>query len=172
MSWFFILQALYFFLPAYCANMAPVIFRRFPWLGFPVSEKYFGSHKTWRGLVVAVLFGTAVFWIQRRLYTQGFVSWALVDYSGFSLWFGVCMSAGAILGDLVKSYYKRKVDIAPGKPWLGWDQLDFVIGGLIGVMFVYVPDVLVVVVLLVLSSGLHVLVNYLGYILKIQEKKF
>ncbi len=168
----FILQALYFFLPAYFANMAPVIFQKLPFLASPVSEKYFGKNKTWRGIIVAIIFGTFIFWLQQLLYSSGFISLALIDYNGFSIWLGICMSTGAILGDLIKSYYKRKVDIPAGHPWWGWDQLDFVLGGLLGSMLVYVPSISVVVILLILSPLLHILVNLIAYTLKIREIKF
>ncbi len=168
----FLLQALYFFLPAYFANMAPVIFQKLPFLTSPLSEKHFGKNKTWRGILTAIFFGTFIFYLQQIAYTNSFTSLALIDYNGFSLWLGICMSTGAILGDLIKSYYKRKVDIAPGKPWWGWDQLDFVIGGLLGSMLVYVPTISVVLILVILSPLLHILVNLIAYALKIRETKF
>jgi CDP-2,3-bis-(O-geranylgeranyl)-sn-glycerol synthase len=152
--------------------MAPVIFKKIPFLAQPVSEKYFGKNKTWRGLLVAILFGTFTFYLQQLAYQNGFTSLALIDYNDFSLLLGICMSTGAILGDLIKSYYKRKVDIPAGKPWPIWDQLDFVIGGLIGSMIVYVPSISVVLVLFIFSPLFHILVNLIAYSLKIRETKF
>ncbi|MEK6900564.1 MAG: CDP-archaeol synthase [Nanoarchaeota archaeon] len=167
-----ILESLYFFLPAYFANMAPVLLRWIPFGGKPITEKLFGSHKTWRGLVVAVLAGGLVFWLQKIAYDAGFTSLALIDYADFSVLLGFLLGAGAIIGDLVKSYFKRKQGIKPGNPWLFWDQIDFVIGGLLFSFFVYVPDVLVVLVLVTLSPVLHAAVNYIGYLLKINKKKY
>ncbi len=165
-----ILQSLYFFLPAYFANMAPVFFKKIPFLNIPVSEKKYGSHKTWRGLVVAPLMGMFIFWIQKLLYNAGFKSLALIDYNDFSILLGFTIGAGAILGDLVKSYYKRKENIKEGESWLVFDQLDFVIGGIIGSFFFYVPKAEVVLILLIASPLLHIIVNYFGYLLKIREK--
>lgn len=31
-------------------------------------------------------------------------------------------------GDAAKSFFKRRVHVPPGKPWVPFDQLDFVIG--------------------------------------------
>ena len=167
-----ILESLYFFLPGYIANMAPVLLRRIPFGSKPIHEKSFGSHKTWRGLVVAVLVGGLVFWLQQWLYNAGFQDWALIDYADFPSWFGFLQGAGVILGDLVKSFYKRKQGIKPGHPWWGWDQLDFVIGGVLIGFFVYVPPIQTVLVLLVLSPILHMLANNVGYLLKIRETRF
>ncbi len=168
----FILKSLYFFLPAYLANMAPVLVRKIPFLAYPVNKKIFGQNKTWRGLIAACLAGLLAFWVQKILFIGGFRSLALIEYSDFSLALGFFLGAGAILGDLVKSYYKRKQNIPPGKPWLVFDQIDFVIGGILGSMFVYVPSASVVVVLLIASPLLHVVVNYAGFLLGIRKEKY
>lgn len=167
-----ILKSLYFFLPAYFANMAPVLLRKLPFGKIPVSEKLFGSHKTWKGIILATLVGALVFWIQKVSYLNGFTQWAVIDYSDFSLALGFLLGFGAIFGDLVKSYYKRKAKIKPGKPWPFWDQIDFVLGGLAFSFFVYVPPIEIAVTILVLSPALHVIVNYLGYLLKINKNRF
>lgn len=171
MFWLFILQCLYFFLPAYFANMAPVLLKWIPLGGKPIHEKKFGLHKTWRGLVVAILAGLLIFWLQKMAYSAGFQKLALIDYSGFPIWFGALLGFGAIFGDLVKSYYKRKKGIKPGESWLPWDQLDFVIGGLVFSCFYWVPPAKVFLVILLLSPLLHLLVKWIGFLLKIDEKK-
>lgn len=172
MLFLLILQSLYYFLPAYIGNMMPVLTRRIPFLGMPVHERMFGKHKTWRGLVVAVIASTLVFWLQRLAYQQGFTTLAVIDYSDFSLLLGFLMGAGAILGDLVKSYYKRKAGVKEGKPWVPFDQFDFVLGGLVLSWLVYVPDVEIVFFILLLSPLLHVVVNYIGYVLRVKENKW
>ncbi len=166
-----ILKSLYFFLPAYCANMAPVLFRWLPG-GIPISKKFFGANKTWRGIMVAILMGGLVFWVQQLLYAFGFRQFALIAYGDFSVALGFLLGAGAILGDLVKSYVKRGYGIPPGKRWLPWDQLDFVFGGIIFSWFVYVPPAEVVLVLLVISPVLHIAVNHVGYWLKVRKEKW
>lgn len=167
-----ILKSLYFFLPGYIANMAPILLRWVPFGGKPIHEKLFGSHKTWRGLVAAVFVGGFVFWLQQGLYNLGFQDWALIDYADFPVWFGFLQGTGVILGDLVKSYYKRKQGIKPGDPWWGWDQLDFVLGGVVLGFFVYVPTIETVLVLVVLSPIMHLLANNIGYLLKIKKSRF
>ena len=168
MIWLLILKALYFFLPAYVANMAPVLLK---WIPFnkPIHEKKFGSHKTWRGLITATLMGGLIFYLQKLAYIYGFTKIALIDYSGFTILLGFLLGFGAIFGDLVKSYYKRKIGIKPGESWKFWDQLDFVIGGILFSFFVYVPTVSVIVILLIISPLLHIAVNHLGYWLKIRK---
>lgn len=171
MLFLLLLQSLYFFLPAYFANMAPVLLRFLP-LGLPVHERLFGPNKTWRGLLVAPLMALLIFWLQKMLYVKGFTGLALIDYADFSVAFGFLLGAGAILGDLMKSYYKRKAGIKPGQKWIPWDQLDFVIGGVILSFLVYVPPVEVVFTLLVVSPFLHIAVNHIGYWLRVRESRW
>ncbi len=166
-----ILKSLYFFLPAYCANMAPVLFRWLPG-GVPISKRLLGSNKTWRGIIAAILTGGLVFWLQQLLYALGFRQFALIAYSDFSVALGFMLGAGAILGDLVKSYLKRGYNLPPGARWLPWDQLDFVFGGIIFSWFVYVPPAEVVLVLLVISPVLHIAINHIAYWLRIRKEKW
>ena len=57
------LQVLYFFAPAYFANMAPVFARgHFATLAVPIDggrrwrgRRILGDHKTWRGIVAGVV---------------------------------------------------------------------------------------------------------------------
>ena len=167
-----IIQALYFFLPAYVANMMPVFLMKVPILDVAVSKKYFGKNKSWRGVVGAIFAGGVVFWIQKLLFVNGFTEWAIIDYADYSILLGVLLGLGAILGDLVESYYKRKAGIAPGKPWFPFDQLDFVFGGITLSFFVYVPPARFIVVLFVITPLLHIMTNHVGYWLKLRDVKF
>lgn len=152
--------------------MAPVLFQKLPFLDKPVWEAKLGKNKTWRGIVVASICGMLVFWLQKIAYTSGFTSLAIIDYSDFSIVLGFLLGFGAIFGDAVKSYYKRKAGIRPGERWLGFDQLDFVIGGLAFSFLVYVPRAEVVVVLFLATPFLHMLTNHIGYWLGMRKVKF
>lgn len=167
-----ILQSLYYFLPAYIANMSPVLFQKLPFLNKPIWEAKLGKNKTWRGVVVASLCGMFVFWLQKIVYASGFTSLAIIDYEDFSVLLGFLLGFGAIFGDAIKSYYKRKAGIKPGECWLGFDQLDFVVGGLVFSFFVYVPQVETVVILFLATPLLHIAANHIGYWLGMRKTKF
>lgn len=149
----------------------PVFVRKVPFLAKPISEKYFGKNKTWRGLFFATLVGGIIFIIQKILYSIGFTQLAIIDYSDFSPLLGFALGFGAIMGDLIKSYYKRQAEIAPGQPWYVFDQIDFVIGAIVGSFLIYVPNIEVIVVLLVASPLLHLGANYIGFLLGMRERK-
>ena len=167
-----ILKSLYFFLPVYVANMVPIVFKKVKILEIPVHEKWFGKNKTWRGMVLGILFGGITFWIQKLLYMTGFQSLSIIDYSDFSLWLGFLLGLGAMMGDIVESFYKRRAGIPPGEKWVPLDQTDFVIGGLLFSFFVFVPPIEVAVTLLIVSPILHMIVNHIGFWLGIRKSKW
>jgi CDP-2,3-bis-(O-geranylgeranyl)-sn-glycerol synthase len=174
------LQSLYVLLPAYLANMAPVIFRSvlkplaIP-LDFgirPGGKPLLGEHKTFRGLITGVLFGIGTAYFQYFAQTRGwFGGIDILDYSSWLL-IGGMMGFGAIFGDAVESFFKRKRGIKPGHPWIPFDQIDFAIGGLIFVSLVADPGVIVSLIGILASFFLHIIVNHFAYHLKIRKEKW
>lgn len=169
-----VLQALYFFLPAYVANMAPVFAHALHLPGEqPISARYFGEHKTVRGFVAGVVAALAVLFLQKVLYETGYTfvqDISLLNYSAISmLLYGFAFGAGAIGGDVLKSFFKRRLGRAPGTPWVPFDQLDFVLGALVCVYPLYQLGLQFIVVLVVVTPFLHVLTNFVGYYLKLKQ---
>jgi len=176
----FILQALYYFLPAYIANMAPVILKKINFLPQPVdfnkkwkAKSIFGSHKTWGGLFYAIITGTILFYIQQILYRYPFFqNLSLFDYSQQPLLLGFLLATGAIVGDLTKSFFKRRSKIKAGKSWVPFDQFDFIIGAFIFSFFLYTPPVRIIITILVLSALLHPIFSLIGYYLGLKTVKW
>jgi len=172
---FFILQCFYFMLPAYFANMAPVMVKnRFKKIATPIDlgKNIFGSNKTYRGLVFGILFAVVVAYSQFLLYRIGFFrSLSFVNYSN---WFilGFFFGFGALLGDLTESFVKRRLNINPGQRFVPWDQLDFVIGSLIFASLVVDVTWKRVLFIAVISFVGHILVNHTAYYLKIRKERW
>jgi len=174
-----ILQALYFMLPAYFANMAPVfaakIFgRRFSYpldFGLKIKTKpLLGANKTWRGLVAAIVMAILIVFLQKLLYEIDFFkSLSLFDYSQIICGvYGFLFGFGVILGDAIKSLIKRRLSLAPGAKWFFWDQLDF-LGALLLIFFVYIPSWPIIIIIILISPVLPLIANRLGYLLKIKK---
>lgn len=222
MAWASILHALLVFLPAYVANMSPVLVAKLiPGWKAPIDggrlgkdgKRLLGPGKTWRGLVGGTVLGAvtavAVALLVPPAGEGGFFEGWDYGYGGFygvagvggtaacfdtdcdlqyaasGLWavalFGAVMGFMALAGDAVKSYFKRRTGRDRGKPWVPFDQLDFVVFGLLGmalasslladgwVAAALLDDWVVLVTLIVLTPLLHYLVNVLGYVLKLKE---
>lgn len=176
-----LISTLYLFLPAYVANMAPVVATRlniFPRLNVPIdgstketARPLFGVNKTYRGFVTGILASIAVVFIQLLFREDGaknlFAKFPYT-YGNFWLW-GFLLGFGALAGDLVKSYFKRRLKIPAGQRWLPWDQLDMVLGGLFFGSFLYRFSLQQVLVLVVVSPLLILIVNLVSYWLKIKK---
>ena len=175
MNWIIFIQALYFILPAYMANIAPVLVKKINFLNVPVDfgkklsgKPLFGSHKTWRGIVSATIFGGIIFYIQQLLYANNILRQiSLINYSEYSIAFGFVMGFGAIFGDLVKSFFKRRIGIGAGKRWVPFDEIDFVIGALVFSSIFYVPNKWVWLFLILITIPVHILTRHIGFLLKI-----
>ncbi|MFA5070665.1 MAG: CDP-archaeol synthase [Patescibacteria group bacterium] len=165
----FVLRTVWYFLPIGIANMLPVIFRRwFKWLAVPIDggrtvagQPIFGPNKTLRGLVVAVLGGTLIFVIQRYAYINSdfFRSLSLIDYEETPLLLGALEGFGAMVGDLVKSFFKRRRNLPPGKSWFPFDQIDFTLGGMIFGFIIYIPPLAILLFSIILGALLHIASN-------------
>lgn len=174
-----IIVSLYLVLPAYIANMSPVIWNKISRKeARPINEKLFGSHKTWRGFFGGYI-GAFVILIIQLLLAQNhiFNDYAILDYEKINLFvFAFLFGIGAPTGDLVKSYFKRRLGIKPGEPFILFDQLDFVAGTLI---FLYLSQIFFgtglilqwpeIIVLLIATPILHFAANIIGYLLKLKK---
>jgi CDP-2,3-bis-(O-geranylgeranyl)-sn-glycerol synthase len=177
-----LLFVLWFFLPAGLANAAPILAARLPWLNtcsFPLdcymtfhNTRILGSHKTVRGLLSGIVAGILVTWLQVLCYEQFPLVRALIplNYSAINpLLFGFLAAGGALIGDAIKSFFKRQRGITPGKTWFPFDQLDYILGG-IAFTSLYIQLTITQYLLLGLVWFLlHPLATLIGYELKLKE---
>lgn len=179
-----LLLSLWFFLPAGLANAAPVFANKIPWLNrwhtpldFGVSiggKRLFGDHKTWRGLSFGVLIGILCCLLQRVLFIKNpairDIAYPL-DYTSINVVvLGASLGAGALLGDAVESSLKRRFGIPSGHSWFPFDQLDYIIGGIIFSTLVVRLDLLTYISIIIVWFGIHLLVSYIGFLLKLKDK--
>lgn len=176
--------ALWFFLPAGLANVTPILASRIPILksmNTPLdfhktyrSKRIFGDHKTWRGVICGVLVGLIVTILQMYVYKHN--AWVrsisgTINYSGASiLLLGMLLGFGALFGDAIESLAKRQLQVASGDSWFPFDQLDYVIGGIL-LSLIYVRLSLINYVwIVILWFALHMLFSYIGYVTKLKAK--
>jgi len=133
-----IAQALWIIAPAYIANGLAVLFGGGTPIDFGKSYKdgkrILGDGKTWRGLIIGTFLGmTGGFGFSvLAIYIQNSeFSWlAFSDFGKFPIMipiiFSICF--GALAGDVIESFFKRRVGIKRGEDWIPFDQLDFIFG--------------------------------------------
>jgi len=166
-------------LPAYFANMAPVIVKKIGLLDFPIdfnkqinNKPIFGKNKTFRGIIFGIIFAIIIAYLQFLLYNvDSFKNISFIDYKNWLL-FGALMGLGALTGDLIKSFFKRRLGMNPGARFVPFDQTDFVVGALVFIMPIFDLSLKIVITLLLLSFILHILVNHIAFYLKIRNERW
>lgn len=178
-----ILFVLWVFAPAGIANMVPILAARVPVIrrfDQPIDggrsfrgRRIFGDHKTWRGILTGMVAATAVLALQQLLYGQfGWFQWVSngVDYMSLPIWLaGPLFGLGALGGDAVKSFFKRQLNVEPGRSWIPFDQLDYVIGGALAVLPFIRLSLAQYVLLTIVWLLVHVLSTHLGYWLRLKD---
>lgn len=82
------------------------------------------------------------------------------------------MGLAAMLGDAAKSFVKRRIGIAPGRPWVPADQLDFILAGLVVLSF-WVPLTWTQALwIAVLSFIGDILINHISFYLGIRKTRW
>ncbi|CAN5646647.1 CDP-2,3-bis-(O-geranylgeranyl)-sn-glycerol synthase [soil metagenome] len=128
------------------------------------GKRIFGSNKTWRGLVSGTLMGGLTGILVQNLFVTGEADLAFIFLAG------CLMGFGALAGDAVESFFKRQRGFAPGASWFPFDQIDYIIGGLVFVYPISPLPWILVAAILVIYFGLHVMTSYLGYLIGVKSQ--
>jgi CDP-2,3-bis-(O-geranylgeranyl)-sn-glycerol synthase len=174
-----ILQGLYLMLPAYFANMTPVLVKKINFLHYPLdfnlkikNKTILGTHKTWRGLFFGTIAGIIISFIQFQFQKHSyFTAITILDYSNWLI-IGFLLGFGALFGDAFKSLIKRRCKIKPGKPFFPWDQLDFLIGALLFISIIQTLDIKIIISILLISPILTIICNHIAFYTNIRGEKW
>lgn len=166
-----------YILPGGVANASPPLITRidvvkkfnkpidFGWK-FIDGKRLFGNNKTILGFFGGTLFGTL----------SGLLVYTFMFTNKFSipgnnlLIYSFIVSFGALFGDLLKSFIKRRLDIKTGEPFIPFDQIDYGLGMFFFIRMFYPTIEINLWVLLLLAFVLHLIFKYLGFLIKVREK--
>lgn len=180
--WLEVFLALWFILPAYIANAFAVIFCGGPPIDFGKlfidGKRIFGDGKTIRGFIGGLLFGIIASGLQAisSSYILKLISiYYVVDiYAALlikaSILRGFLLSFGAMLGDLVGSFVKRRIGLRRGAPAPLLDQLDFLLGAVIFSSLVSPLQLKYIVILVIITPIIHLTSNAIGYMFKLKRE--
>ncbi|MFH1750641.1 MAG: CDP-2,3-bis-(O-geranylgeranyl)-sn-glycerol synthase [Candidatus Micrarchaeota archaeon] len=167
-----IIEIILFILPAYVANGAPVIFSGWGPLDrgalFLDKNRLLGDSKTVRGTIGGIASGLAV---------GGILSYFVLGYIPGILDLGqrmaitVLMVLGSIFGDLLGSFFKRRLNILPGEPLFVTDQLLFI---LTAILFTYAIQGFFLTIydlgiILIITLVMHILANVIAHRLNLKK---
>ncbi len=152
--------ALLFIGPSYVANAAPLVLGG----GKPLDggrnivdgRPIFGSHKTLRGLLAGIVAGSLIG-----------LGESLVDPRLVIA--GLAISLGAVLGDLLGAFVKRRLNLNPGRLFPIVDQLDFVLGALILSYPFFPMTLLSILIVILVTPPIHLGTNLGAYLLGLKK---
>lgn len=152
--------------PCYVANATPVIVARVLKRTHPIDggrcfldgRRILGDGKSVEGFVSGVVAGMAV-------------GLALERLCALSTGEALTLSLGAMLGDALGSFIKRRFGLERGEPAPLLDQLSFLLIALLMYQLAYGRlDAPIVATLIAATPPVHLLANYLAYRLRLKEK--
>ena len=170
-----VFYALVFGSPVYACNSFANISKIVPFLSTPVDfnktmkdgKRIFGDHKTWRGIIFGLIFGTitgVVVWYMAHIKRDIFLVYP---------WYvGIFMSIGDHFSDLLGSFLKRRINIKPGGALPLYDQGSWMVTGLLFALpFIWGETNLwfYVVTLLIITPILHFFSGFLALALKLKD---
>lgn len=170
-----LLSAVWIMLPAYVPNSAAALFGG----GKPIDggrlhhdgRRLLGEGKTWRGLILGIVSGIVVGLLQIGI--RHVSGWEVLPV--LTVLAVVLLATGALLGDLVKSYFKRRLGKDRGASWPIADQYDLVAGAFVLVLvfdyqwFFETITLPILIIILIITPLLHKVVNVIGYRMRVKE---
>jgi CDP-2,3-bis-(O-geranylgeranyl)-sn-glycerol synthase len=170
-----LLSAIWIMLPAYLPNPiaalvgggTPIDMGR----NFPDGRRVFGDGKTYRGLVIGIFAGIGIGLVE--IWLAGVYGWEnLPEQTYLSI---TLLATGALLGDLCKSFFKRRLGKERGAKWPVADQYDLVAGAFL-LLLIFDPawlfsevSLAAFICILIITPILHRAVNIIGYLVKVKE---
>jgi CDP-2,3-bis-(O-geranylgeranyl)-sn-glycerol synthase len=158
-----LLIAIYVAIPTYVTNSTPVLLGR----GTPIDRgKKFvdgrpmlGTNKTVKGFTYGFLLGSVAALGEAVLFEKYLLVLA-----------GIVASLGALLGDLLGAFVKRRLDIPPGHPLPVVDQLDFILGALLLTARLLNVTAGAVLILVIATIPIHLFSNAIAYMLRLKKR--
>ena len=179
------LWAVWIMIPAYIPNPAAALVGG----GTPVDfgrcakdgRRILGDGKTWRGLIGGIIVGIIFGLLQIFL-----VDYFQLDFLPKHTIITVCsLATGALLGDMIKSYFKRRMGKDRGAKWPIADMYDMVVGSLVLMTLALLVTgnigwfaenfdsvgflITTLIAILILSPLLHRGTNIIGYLLGLKD---
>jgi len=169
-----LIQLILFILPAYVANSVPVVLGGKTPIDFgaklPDGNRLLGKGKTYRGLLAGVVSGTLVAIILAMIVPNLFIPAAAQNQKYLV---GFALSLGAMLGDIIGSFIKRRRGMKQSQESFLMDKVAFLITALIIAFPFYSPAISLnaidIILLLIITFVLHKFFNWIAFETKLKK---
>jgi CDP-2,3-bis-(O-geranylgeranyl)-sn-glycerol synthase len=174
--WVEFVKALWILIPAYAANGFPPFAQGRHAMDFGKKffdgKRVFGEGKTWEGfflgLIAGIFYGLLETWLAPNF--NAYANLFGVKLPTMNLLVAFMLSLGALIGDLVGSFMKRRLSMPRGYPCPILDQLDFVVGATFFAYWFTEITPIMFLFMLAITPIIHRVTNIVGYMLKIKKE--
>lgn len=153
--------------PMYMTNACAMLFGGKTRLDFNKTffgKPLLGKGKTFEGTFSALSIGILTSYLIEVLFKE-----QTLLISNNYLLFGFLLAVGTLLGDIIASFFKRRIGLKPGEQLLFVDQLDFIAGGLTLTLWIYTPTIFDVSLMVIITLIAHKIANFIAYKIKIKK---
>jgi CDP-2,3-bis-(O-geranylgeranyl)-sn-glycerol synthase len=167
-----IIEAFWFIAAAYATNSFPPLVKGKIPIDFKKTfcgKRIFGDGKTIEGTVGGILFGLFIGMIQVNYQQLVPIEWGL-KLVPITVPMVVLLCIGTMVGDIGGSFIKRRRGMERGARAFPMDQIGFLIMALLFVSAVFIPDLITIIILLIITPLIHLVSNKFGYFVKLKNK--
>jgi len=169
-----IIKSLWILFPAYAANMFPVFLKGKMHMDFDKyykGQRILGDGKTFEGFFAGILIALVSGGIAILL--QPYFNASLAEFGvvlpKMSLFIAFMIGVGAMSGDVVGSFIKRRIKLKRGEEVFLLDQLDFIVGVIVFAMWFTNINIWMILIMLTITPAAHRVACIAGY--KLDFKK-
>jgi CDP-2,3-bis-(O-geranylgeranyl)-sn-glycerol synthase len=116
------------------------------------GKPFLGGNKTTKGTIFGILIGSIIGILQKNFYG------------------GFLQAFGAISGDIISSFLKRRINIEPGASLPILDQLDFIIFAVALSFPIQIIKWETALVIIIVTLPLHYISNIIAYLLGLKKE--
>ena len=175
---FNLVEAFWFIIPAYAANgLAPLSkFTRRTTIdkgkNWRDGRRIFGDGKTLEGSIIGILMSVFIAGFMGLAFF--FLPWDLspipMQIAPMGPLLGFMIGLGAITGDIVKSFFKRRLGFERGRSMPIVDQLDFILFSFLFAALVVPVKISWLIMLAIVTPLFHLSANYMAYLLGVKKE--
>lgn len=171
-----LVEAFWLVLPAYAANgLVPLLRGRHRadfGRKFIDGKPLFGPGKTLEGFIFGPVIAAVIATVMMLAYP--YLPWELAENpiapAPMTPVLGILLGLGAMVGDSAGSFLKRRMNMKRGQAAPLIDQLDFLFGAFLFASLLVGIEISWVIIMAIVTPGIHLLASFLGFSLKLKRE--
>jgi CDP-2,3-bis-(O-geranylgeranyl)-sn-glycerol synthase len=174
--WVQFVKTLWILFPAYAANGFPPLARGKRPLDFKKNffdgKRILGDGKTIEGTLLGLIIGFLIGALET--FTYPFLNAYAISFDTYlpfmSLFVGLMISIGTLVGDMASSFFKRRLNLPRGTKVILLDQLNFIIGTVVFTFWFTEITPYMILIMILMTPVIHRIANIVAYKLRLKKE--